>query len=539
MSRPFLLCLALLLAFAFPRAEAQGAARYWIVLSETVPVEAPLAAQARRTLRGTGIPVDRAMTPEARETLSALGVVPVVESRWLGAVSAPLSAEQYEAVAALPFVREVRPVGRYLPASASEALVPLAMVEAHAPLATEAAAFRSRWALGGDYGPSATQLQNVGADQLLESGYDGTGVVLGFLDTQYDFQHPALVDISASGRLLATRDFTGGQFQTSFHGLSVSSITLGSDEGTLVGPARGARVLAATTEYAPTETHAEEDNLVAGLEWMEAQGADVVNISLGYSRFDEGEGSYTYADMDGNTAIVTRAVDRAASRGLIVVTSAGNEGNDTWQFITAPADADSAITVGAATPGGTRASFSSTGPTADGRIKPDVSAQGTEMVTASSSGDYSFFGAGTSYSAPLVTGVVAQLLQAKPGLTPIQMRDALRSTASQAATPDNLLGWGIVNGPAALSVVTAIESTPEAAEWRIGPSPVRAGGALIVDTPAPLAITVVDVLGRRVAEIDAGATGRQTVTAPDLASGVYFAVPSEGSLGALKLVVVR
>ena len=234
-------------------------------------------------------------------------------------------------------------------------------------------------------------------------------------------------------------------------------------------------------------------------------------------------------------------MDRAASLGVVVVTSAGNEGNSSWRYITPPADADSVIAVGAATPLGMRASFSSVGPTADGRIKPDVAAQGTEIVYASPGGGYGFGGSGTSFSAPLVTGVVAQLLQARPSLTPIGVRDALRSTASQASAPDNFLGWGIVDGPAALAVVTALETAPEA-RWRLGPTPVRAGAPLVIDTPEPLALAVVDVLGRRVAEIAAGEAGRQTVRAPDLPAGLYFVSPeaaSGGALPALRLVIVR
>lgn len=501
------------------------ATRYWIVLSETVRADSPASAASRRALRGTGAPTDRTLAPEARATLEALGVVPVVESRWLGALSADLTTEQLGRVAALPFVREVRPVGRF------SATGPLA--------ASTGPSILAPWRRGMDAGPSATQLASVGADALLDAGYDGTGVTIGFLDTQYDFSHPALAHVASGGRLLGVQDFTGGQPQSNFHGLSVSSVTLGGADGMLIGPAHGAMVLAATTEYAPTETHAEEDGLVAGLEWLEAQGVDVVNISLGYSTFDPGEGDYTYADMDGDTAIVTRAVDRAASRGVIVVTSAGNEGSSEWQFVTAPADADSVITVGAVTPSGDWASFSSRGPTADGRIKPDVVAQGTEMVVAQPGDGYATFGSGTSFSAPLATGVVAQILQAQPSLTPTQMRDLLRATASQSSAPDNVLGWGLIDGPAAMALATALGDEAPEARWQIAPVPVRPGAPLVIDTPEPLAIHVVDVLGRRVAEIASGARGRRTVQAPDLPPGLYFAVPAGGSLPAQRLVIVR
>src|SRR5690606_19617854 len=150
--------------------------------------------------------------------------------------------------------------------------------------------------------------------------YDGTGVRVGFLDTLFDFDHVALAHIEAGGRLLGVMDFTG-QSQSNYHGLNTTSVAFGFDEGELVGPAHGAEVLAATTEYAPTETHQEEDFFVAGLEWLEQNGVDVVNVSLGYSTFDPGEGDYTYEDMDGDTTPFTRAVDVAAALGVVVVTS--------------------------------------------------------------------------------------------------------------------------------------------------------------------------------------------------------------------------
>lgn len=515
-----LVLVALLLALPV---RAQETPRYWIVVSETVEAPVPEAAQARRALRGTAIR-DREIAPEAREALRALGVVPVVESRWLGAVSAALTEAQREAVAALPFVREIRPVGRYSQA-AFETREPLAV-----PLAFPG---------GVNPGPSQTQLASVGADALITAGYTGEGVVVGFLDTLFDFNHPALSHIAADGRLVAVQDFTGGLSQSSYHGLATTSVTFGHADGTLVGPAFDATVLAGTTEYAPTETHTEEDNLVAGLEWLEAQGADVVNISLGYSVFDPGQGSYTYADMDGNTTIVTRAADLAVARGMVVVTSAGNEGNSSWQFITAPADADSVITVGATTTTGTRASFSSIGPTFDGRTKPDVAAQGTSIVFASPGSGYGFSGSGTSFSAPLVTGVVAQLLQARPDLTPIQVRDALRATGSQASNPNNQLGWGRVNGPAALALVTNGEPPPmPLSGWNLAPTPVRAGAPLVVELHAPTTLAFVNVLGQRVAEVTLGG-GRQVITAPDLPTGLYVAVPADGSLQPQRLVIAR
>ena len=267
---------------------------------------------------------------------------------------------------------------------------------------------------------------------------------------------------------------------------------------------------------------------------------DVVSVSLGYSVFDPGEGDHTYADMDGNTTTVTRASDFAASLGVAVVVAAGNEGNNAWHFITAPADADSVITVGAANSSGSRSSFSSFGPTADGRTKPDVAALGSGVYVASPGGGAGF-GGGTSYAAPMVAGVVAQILGARPSLTPVEVRDALRRTASQSAAPDNELAWGIIDAVDALASATAAEMpVPDASAWQIAPTVTRAGRTvtLTVGTTAAeaLMVDVVDPLGRRVAMWTV-AECRTQATVHDLPTGTYFVrVPNAP---ALRLTVVR
>ncbi len=517
------LTLVLLLGALPALAQSEPPSRYWIFVGATQPASAPAPeAQARRALRGSGTPTDRTLTADARDALRALGIEVQVESQWLGAVSASLDARQRESVAALPFVREVRAVGRIVTAEGPDAAVealPLVLLP--------------------DYGASAGQLQIVGADDVIEAGYTGAGVRIGFLDTLFDFDHPALVALKNDGRLVAMRDFTG-QGQSNYHGLSTTSVTLGFADGALVGPAYSAEVLAATTEYAPTETRAEEDYFIAGLEWLEANGVDVVSISLGYSVFDEGEGDYTYDDLDGDTAVITRAVDQAAARGVVVVVSAGNEGSGPWRYIGAPADADSVITVGGVTSSGVHASFSSYGPTADGRIKPDVAAQAVGVYVATRGGGYARLD-GTSFAAPMVAGIAAQLLQANPTLTPIQIRAALRQTASQSAAPDTVLGWGIVNAGAALEYVTpvAVDGRPAAPTWHLAPSVARTGDVLTVETPEPAPLAIYDLMGRRVARI-AGSVGRRTVPVPDLPVGLYLVRPEgERPLLPRRLVIVR
>jgi subtilisin family serine protease len=240
------------------------------------------------------------------------------------------------------------------------------------------------------------------------------------------------------------------------HGTETLSVLGGWAPGHLIGPAFNATFILAKTEDTSSETPVEEDNWAAAAEWAEARGADVISSSLGYLTFDPGFPSYTAADMNGQTAISTRAADLAGERGVVVVNSAGNAGPSTvGNTLGAPADGRLVLTAGAVTSSGMRAPFSSVGPTVDGRIKPDVAAQGV-AVTAAAPGTASGYTSvsGTSFSCPLTAGVVALVLQARPSARVTEVEDVLRATASQSGQPDNLLGWGIVDASRAIQALT-------------------------------------------------------------------------------------
>ncbi len=475
-----------------PIAGADAAGHTWVFV-DCPGGEAPLsaAATARRALRGT-VPSDQLLDPACRTALGDVGAVVRAESRWLSAYSVALpTAEVAARVAALPFVRGTSPVRTLAPQRQSSA--------PRWPLAS--AAPPTALALAIDYGASRTQLDRINVPAAHTRGLSGRGVVLGWLDTEYGgFAHPAFARMVSEGRLGGTRSFAPAA-QGDRHGLNTSSIAVGYVEGQLVGPAYGATLYAATTEFAPTETNAEEDAFVAGLEWLESNGVDAVNVSLGYTTFDPGQRSYTYADLNGDRAVTTRAADAAASRGVVIVASAGNDGcaspGSCWYYVGTPADGDSVIAVGATTLSGAKASFSSFGPTADGRIKPDVSAPGAGVTVAVGASGYGTTN-GTSFSAPLVTGVVALMLEANPRLTPIQVRDILRATASQASAPDNRLGWGIVNADAAVARgLAAVDAARADRPGDLGAHVASNGSAapaLVFDRAS--AVEVADVLGR-------------------------------------------
>ena len=533
-----------LLAGSAP-AQAQETDRSWIFFAERPAVDtarssasATPAARERRAARGhpSAHRFTRPVAARYVSALQALGVDPVVRSRWLHAVSARLTLSQRRAVAALPFVRRVQAVEtRTVPARRSRPVT-----------AARGTADSSR------YGRSYEQLAFMNAIAPLSRGLTGAGVRIGFLDTGFrDLQHPAFLHLRRDHRLLGLRDFTEGP-QTNNHGAGVVSAAVGHAPGTLLGPAHEAEVLGASTEYTPSERNVEEDYFVAGLEWLERQGVDLVNVSLGYTTFDEGQDSYTTDDLDGDTGVTTRAVDAAAQLGVVVVVSAGNSGCDApsncWYRVSTPADADSAITVGAVGRDSTVLSFSSRGPTADGRIKPDVVALGRGVTAAWGSDGYAPVG-GTSFAAPLVTGVVAQMLQMNPDLGPMEVRSLLRRTASQARAPDTTTGWGVVNADAAVRAAErrARQAPPRSTLLRPpAPNPTAAQTSFTLRAPATAeraTITLFDLLGRRVLTRTRSlrpGPNQMTLSVRSLSPGMYlYRVRTADRLATGTLTVVR
>lgn len=503
-------CLILvLLAFgmAMP-SQAQSNTRYWVFFadkgdaaSKVEPVQVSERALVRRALRANSVSaeIDRPVSPAYVGALTRLGIEPRVESRWLNAISAELSDAQLAEVGDLPFVRAIRPVGQLRQPEGQEA------EGSHFGPSQQPGAPALRL----DYGDSFTQLNFVNAIPGLESGLSGAGVILGIIDTGVgDLTQPSVSPIVNSGRLLGQEDFTGHGDDFHRHGLAVLSIAAGFDEGQLIGPAYGADILLARTEYTPSETNQEEDNFVAGIEWMEQMGVDVVNISLGYSEFDPGQDSYEYADLDGDTAITTRAADMAAALGVTVVNSAGNQGTSSWFYITSPADGDSVITVGAVDSQDVPASFTGRGPTADGRIKPDVTAQGV-FVRYASTGGYGH-GNGTSFSSPMVAAIATQMLEVNPELRPMEILQILKETTYDSEqidfTPDNTRGWGRINAEAALAMAGAFSTTsdenPHSAQ--VYPNPAAGAPTMQLDlrVASGAQIEVFDLLGRRVGQLD-------------------------------------
>jgi subtilisin family serine protease len=408
-------------------------------------------ALSRRALRGevTLSPEDVPLVPTYVDAVRA-GVLRLRNtSRWFNAVSVEATPDQLAALAELPFVSRLERVRRWR-----------GQPEPVASASTVRAQSTSAHLL--DYGTSLGQLEQIRVPELHDLGADGAGVVVALLDSGFDtLGHESLAQL----RIVATHDFVNGDDDVAdgdvgegSHGTATLSTIGGFQPGQLIGPAYGAFYLLAKTENTESETPVEEDNWAAAAEWAESQGADVISSSLGYVDFDPPFTGYTPAQLDGRTAISTRAAELAAERGVVVVVSVGNSGLGAagQGTIGAPADGAQVIAAGAVDALGVRASFSSVGPTADGRIKPDVAAQGVgvKVALADTVNGYRFAN-GTSFACPLVAGAAALVIQHHQDYTPAQVAEALRRTASQAARPDTLLGHGIVDTLAAVQAVVA------------------------------------------------------------------------------------
>jgi len=363
-------------------------------------------------------------------------------SRWLNAASFEVTASQVEKIASLAWVRSIRPVLAYKRKPET--------VENPPPLVK---IMTKPFAL--DYGSSYDQLQQINLPAVHILGYKGQGILICMMDTGFRKDHQAFRKAFEEGRVWAEHDFINNDSNTQNepgdpagqhnHGTFTWSTLGGACDGQLYGPAYMANFILAKTENIASETPIEEDNWVAGMEWADSIGAFVISSSLGYIDW------YTYSDLDGNTAVTTIAADIAAQRGIVVCNAMGNEGPAPGSLIT-PADADSIIACGAVRSDGALASFSSRGPTYDGRIKPEVLARGVSTYCAVAS-DTNLYGwvSGTSLSTPLIGGCAAVLLSAHPDWTPMKVREALMMTADNASNPNNDRGWGIVDLLAALN----------------------------------------------------------------------------------------
>ena len=414
-------------------------------------------AKQRRALRaspavhesGLFAEFDLPLVPAYVDAVARTGAKLHVKSRWVNAVSVWATREQGERIAALPFVRSLQPVARARRVDVLNAqeVAPLPLLDG-----------QDQGGRGMDYGLSAAQLAQINLINLHNEGFTGDGIIVGILDTGFHRGHVAFNNPAHPLNVIAEYDFVdndgnagidpGDASDQHDHGTMILGCLGAYMPGSLVGGAYDASFVLCKTEDKGGEYPAEEDNYVAGLEFIEQHGADMSTASLGYIDW------YTQADLDGLTAVTTIAINISTSLGIHHCNAAGNEyhdSNPSTSSLIAPADGFDVITCGAVDSSGTIAYFSSEGPTADGRVKPELLARGVSTHTVSAYSDTSYTTAdGTSLSTPVVACAVACLIEARPHWTVSQMRENLIETASYYVThgthdPLYVLGYGILD----------------------------------------------------------------------------------------------
>jgi len=465
---------------------------FWLVLlpaglAAQRPAVSPVLPRVWQRAQDTTLSVWLFVRPEASlaavsARATTLGARVRVQSRWLHAISVDAPTTALRVLAQDRNLRRIQPLGRFRLRAPPRSGRPTTERAPAVVLAPTTGPGDTCGVTPGDdpvLGPSEMPYRQLHLRPLTDQGVNGTGVRIAILDAGFNTTNPAFNGITVTAQydfvyhdsVVRNQSADDSTFNAAFHGTAVWSLFAGDVPGRLHGIARGATYLLAKTEDVRSETRVEEDNYVAALEWADSIGVDIVSSSLAYLIFDNGF-SYTPSQLNGDVAVTTVAADKAAQRGILVVTAAGNEGPGSRSIWT-PADGDSVLAIGAEDSLGNIAVFSSRGPTADGRIKPDFTAPGVAVCVVTDIGHVNRLD-GTSFATPLLAASAALIKQLQPTLTPIGLRTAFRNVASNRATPDTIRGWGRPDVSAVGVFATGVTAL----------APLPSGGTLTTITPA-------------------------------------------------------
>lgn len=471
---------------------------------------------------------DIPVNPQYLSGVAATGATILFPTRWLNGVTIKTSSQQVlNAIAALPYVLSIKrlteePLKHRIKKKIFDESVEIFEANTTYDLKNSNGLY--------DYGTGFNQINQINGIPLHANGYRGQGMVIALLDGGFTGvnTHIAFDSIRNNGQILGTKDFTlpgGNVYSESTHGTAVLSTIASNRPGQLIGTAPKASFWLLKSEYVFSEHLIEEYNWVSAAEFADSVGVDVINSSLGYIDFDWPQWNHDYPHMNGQTAIVTIGADIAASKGILVVNSAGNSGtNSSFPYIGAPADGFKVFSIGAVNASGVRASFSSIGPTYDGRIKPDVMAQGQGTALAGSSNNFTF-GNGTSFSSPIIAGMAACLWQMKPNFTNMQIKQAIMLSGSTAANPSNTFGFGIPDFVAAANWLTSIDTgRHETRLISVFPNPFVNNIQIRLFELRPLSVLLTDIFGRQIVKMTLTDLNKNELTnaLTSLASGTYF-----------------
>jgi subtilisin family serine protease len=398
-----------------------------------------------------------------------------------------------------------------------------------------------------NYGDADNQIKMLKGDYLHEQGLTGEGQVIAIIDAGF----PNVNTLSAFQRIRDNNQILGGYnfadrnssfYTRNSHGTHVLSSIAGYVENEFVGTAPDAKFYLFISEIAETETVLEETLWVEAAERADSLGVDVINTSLGYTTYDNFNHSHTYADMDGKTTFISRGAEIGASRGLLLVNAVGNEGSSTWKYMGAPADAPSVISVGAVNSMGNIASFSSFGPTSDGRIKPEILGQGQNPALINyATGSVTTSSSGTSFSSPIMAGLIACLNQNEGFLLKSSsktttdnfntyLKQAVYESADRFNSPTDQHGYGIPNFENALNLYMASTGSIEdsvLSNLSIYPNPVNASFEFSSDVSVDFKLQVYTILGKKVLEKEN--LNSKFVDVSTLETGIYLLKIQKGN----------
>jgi serine protease AprX len=478
---------------------------------------------ARRTSANIAIDqTDLPVTPSYIAQVDNIANVTVLyASKWInGVVVSVPSATVLNAVTALAFVTNTTAVNKYR----------LDMPDVKETTAAAASNFRTasnESAVGYNYGGSYWQNHQLNVDCLHNLGCRGQGITIAILDAGFANvdQNPLFDTVRSYGNIYGTRDFVSGGtnvYDDDSHGAAVFSCLAANKPGLILGSAPLANYWLLRTEDANSEKIIEEYNWIRGAEFADSVGARILTTSLGYTDFDNNAPATSTLELDGRTAPMSIAATMASRKGMFVLNAAGNEGANNWHFIGVPADADSICTVGAIDSLGVVAAFSSVGPTADGRIKPDLVARGVGAWISSPTGECSQ-GNGTSFATPILAGAVACFMNAHQSFSNMRLLDTLKRTASNANNPNNSQGWGKPNLCAFPVGIFEIKASP--VEFSVFPNPFN--NLITISLSAVSykinSVELVDLMGKAiVTENQNLSDSKINLSTNGLPAGVYF-----------------
>ena len=500
----------------------------WVFFADKENVEASLAipitiltqeAIDRKQLHNTPIDVRDVPVNEAyiSQIKDATGILVLSKSKWMNCVYVKGSQSNIEELLNLPFVVDVEYADKSLN------LFPGGPIEDKFAIENET----NRVVY--NYGGAANQIEMLTGDYLHELDYAGEDMIIAVLDAGFPsvLTNPGFADMVNEGRLLGTYDFQARSTNidgTSTHGTKTSSDIGGFIQDQFVGTAPQASYYFFVTEYTPTETPLEEAHWVEALERSDSLGVDVVNTSLSYKGYDNNNYTHSYEDLDGETTFAARGGNIAFDKGMILVCSSGNSGDSGSPFPGTPADSKGVLTIGAVDSNGNYSSFSSYGPTTDGRIKPDVMAQGSSSAVIDTDGnvDYS---SGTSFSSPIMAGVVACLWQSRPEVPNSNIMQIVRESAHLFNNPTDQMGYGIPNFEEAYNALEILGNENDflLSNFALYPNPVSS--RINISFPQQIQnaqFTVHSILGKEILTTQISSTNN-VVDIETLTAGMYIA----------------